>query len=610
MPVYVTRAHVTIGDTKKKDKRRGPIVPRHVFQVSDLRRTPYCFSTFIVTFLGFIIVSGGVMMTIIGYKPSILLPWYHSVNQTTRVNETEPSAIPSVLGEPGPLRVLVYVGPILMGIGVFAMMVAIVLFCEIKDRYFNNILPKTIPLQQRRDKMYDKIIEEFRKNYFRGIEVPLRVPRKRSKGRFSISLSHSGSIASFGRRLSHDLQKRFRKTSRDSQPEKPTTKPKPKRSITSKHLDLDSWMKTSSLPNIRHKDSIHSIYGVEIAMASKSCGPTLEKPQVERDANGVDNPAYRKSPPNKNVRAKLTKHASLDTSNRNKYVTTVIVHQEPNRRGDDTCVLLHTEPDNQTEMTAVSVYHESNNETEDNSVKSYLPELTNSRDRSLNHSMCGDSFDSVIDIDRDIELSDIYNEVQDNFECIPSPQARPKCLPSVVNNTSNQKDEICTCGTDKFCTEHASLGMDSGGSSLSLSWDNIPSEWNDSRRNTEPVVFYRRSFNNQTNNFLSDNLEYVRKASSSYSEMKGHSDLLTDSLNQNKETSNDSFDQKKVRGRHAIKTEPVKTRIGIFKSDSNLLRVGTYSLLRPYQQDNISLDSLCLTDEMLKNFEMAETAYI
>lgn len=600
MPVYVTRAHVTIGDAHKKERRRGPIVPRHVFQVSDIRRTPYCFSTFFVTFVGLIVVSGGVIMTIIGYKPSILLPWYHSINQTSQLNDTNPSAIPSVLGEPGPLRVLVYIGPILMGIGVFSMMVAIVLFCEIKDRYFNNILPKTIPGHQKRDKMYDKIIEEFRKNYFRGIEVPLKPPRKRSKGRFSFSLSRSGSLISFGRRLSHDFQKRFRKPSRDSQTEKQTTKPKQKRSTIRKHLVSDSWMKTSSLPNIRHKDSIHSIYGVENcqcpspARTTKSCGPTLEKLQAVKDANGVDNPAYKNSPPDKIARTKplLTKHESLDTSNKNKHVTTVIVHRELNNDSDDTSVVVH---------------RDSNLENESNLLKaSYLPELTTSRERSLNHSVYNESLDSIIDIDKDIKIS--YNEVNETNECIPSSQQRPTCLPS-LHVDHDKKGAKCTCETEVFCMEHASLGMDSGGSSLSLSWDNIPSEWNDSRRNTEPVVFYRRSFNNQANTCLSDNLDIIRKPSSSCADMQGHVEVSTGTNNKDA-GSFESLDQV----RDITKTEsikgPFKTKIGVFKSDSNLLRVGTYSLLRSSQHDTISLDSLSLTEDMLKNFEMAETAYI
>lgn len=584
MPVYVTRAHVTIGDAKKKKKqgRRGPIVPKHVFQFSDLRRTPYCFRTFFVTFLGFVVVAGGIVMTIIGYKPSILIPAYRSSNETVNNTETyETSAVPSVLGSPGPLRVLVYIGPIIMGLGVFSMMVAVVLFCEIKDRYFNNILPKTHPTARKKDKIYDKIINEFRKNYFRGIEVPLKPPvRRRSKGRFSFSLSRSGSLASFGRRLSHDFQKKFRRPSRDIQTEKITTKQK--RSTIRKVLVTDSWMKTSSLPNIRHKDSVNSINETECQehkspdRPSKSCGPTLEKLQAVRDANGVINFAYRESPPDKTVRVKppLTKHASLDTSNRNTHVTTVIVHRE------------------------------STNDTEDNSGKrSYLPELTTSSERALNHSFCDESTESVILIDRDISLEIPNNEYTQPYTCIPSHRSFSR-LPSVVSLEGN--DKTCTCGTETFCAEHASLGMDSGGSSLSLSWDNIPSEWNDARRNTEPVVFYKRSFNNQQNTSMKDEISTIHKTSSEFSGRK----CEMGSVSESNEISADLFLDPNIKDRMERKNGPFKTRIGIFKSDSNLLRVGTYSLLSSCPRDDISLDSLSLTDEMLQNFEMEETAHI
>ncbi|KAL4236226.1 hypothetical protein ACF0H5_004613 [Mactra antiquata] len=590
MPVYVTRAHVTIGDAKKKKKhaRRGPIVPKHVFQFSDLRRTPYCFRTFFVTFLGFVVVAGGVVMTIIGYKPSILLPAYRTSNDT--VNNTsestssiaETSAVPSVLGSPGPLRILVYIGPILMGLGVFSMMVAVVLFCEIKDRYFNNILPKTHPTARKKDKIYDKIISEFRKNYFRGIEVPLKPPqiRRRSKGRFSFSLSRSGSLASFGRRLSHDFQKKFRRPSRDIQTEKITTKPK--RSSIRKVLVSDSWMKTSSLPNIRHKDSVNSINETNDehktpGRSSKSCGPTLEKLQAVRDANGVVNFAYRESPPDKVVRSKppLTKHASLDTSNRNTHVTTVIVHRESTNDGDD------------------------------NSGKcSYLPELTTSKERALNHSFCDESAESVINIDKDINLEIPNNELNKLHASIPSHRSFSR-LPSALS--LEEKDKSCTCGTETFCAEHASLGMDSGGSSLSLSWDNIPSEWNDARRNTEPVVFYKRSFNNQqNNNSLKDEISTIHKTSSEFAQKK----LDMGNVSENNEVCLDMPLDLNKKFKKERRLGPFKTRIGVFKSDSNLLRVGTYSLLSSCPRDDVSLDSLSLTDEMLQNFDMEETAHI
>lgn len=578
MPVYVTRAHVTIGDASKKGSRRGPIVPKHVFQVSDIRHTPYCIRTFFATFIGFIIVSGGVIMTIIGYKPSILLPWYRSANETSYVNVTEPSAVPHILGEPGPLRVLVYIGPILMGLGAFAMMVSIVLFCEIKDRYFNNIVPKTEPDQRQRVDIYDKIIDEFRKNYFRGIEVPLRaVSRRKSKGRLSFSLSRSGSLLSFGRRLSQDFQrrKRERKASREIQTER-VTATKQKRATLKRLHETDSWMKTSSLPNIRHKESPYGFCSmgycscVSQTRTSRSCGPTLDKLQSMDSANGVDNPGFRDSPPGKRLHRPLTKHASLETHGANTHLTTVIVHRE------------------------------SNTEAEHERTNSFLPDLRCSSNREENHSRTVEETElSVIDIERDIELLprfSVDNEVKQS-------------IPNLVNSNQPENDdqaanEICTCGTDYYCKQHA-LGMDSGGSSLSLSWENIPSEWNDARRNTEPIVFYRRSISSIPHACMSDGAPSVQH---DVMDTPG-SHLCSDAENMQR---SDTYIQQNSSSSEELATEhrlspvgsPFRTKINIFKSDSNLFRARKYSLLRSNHSDNISLDSLNLTDDMLKHFEV------
>ncbi|XP_052777227.1 uncharacterized protein LOC128214673 [Mya arenaria] len=598
MPVYVTRAHVTIGDAnKKRSAKRGPIVPKHVFQVSDIRKTPYCARTFFVTFVGMLVVAGGIIMTIIGYKPGILLPWYRSANQTNInvTNVTEPSAVPSVLGEPGPLRVLVYIGPILMGLGVFSMMVSIVLFCEIKDRYFNNIIPKTMPEQRKKEIIYDRIIEEFRKNYFRGIEVPLRPPtRRKSKGRFSFSLSPTGSIMSFGRRLSHEFQKRKRKQSKESQTEKPPST-KTRRSIR-KLVESDTWMKTSSLPNIRHKDSFHNLHDMEcqctcaepVGRESRQCSRPPDHIQIV-DESGLDNPAYNDSPPDKRFRPPLTKHASLDTPGRNTYVTTVVVHRELASR-------MESEGDRRG--------------------SSVLPELRCSKyDPELKSNDSGDQNDSVIDIDKDIDVQftnvpDLNNEqlCRPVFTRTNTNETDSEILPGVTdNNIMHKMEDVCTCGSPGFCQQHT-LGMDSGDSSLSLSWDNIPSSWNDTRRNTEPIVVYKRSFNNVSGsasqlgslpqNISEDSDEGVQKPAYSWSsptsvtgETANHSRLPRTNVH------------RKIIG-------PFKTKVSVFKSDSNLLRVGMYSLLRRKQGDDISLESLNLTDDMLKNFEMAETGYI
>ena len=79
-------------------------------------------------------------MTLTGYKPSLILPRLDVENNIT-VNETRTNSERKVMGEPGPFRIMVYTGPIIMGIGFFGVMMAVVLFCEIKDRYLMAILP-------------------------------------------------------------------------------------------------------------------------------------------------------------------------------------------------------------------------------------------------------------------------------------------------------------------------------------------------------------------------------------------------------------------------------------------------------------------------------------
>lgn len=532
-------------------------------------------------------------MTIIGYKPSIMLPWYRSHNDTSFTNVTEPSAIPRLLGEPGPLRVLVYIGPILMGLGAFSMMVSIVLFCEIKDRYFNNIVPKTVHEQRQKVDMYDKIIDEFRKNYFRGIEVPLKaISRRRSKGRFSFSLSRSGSLVSFGRRLSHDFQKRKRerKASRESQTERVTSH-KHKRSSLRRVLDTDSWMKTSSLPNIRHKESPHCVFEIgecpcmAQTRTSQSCGPTLDKLQITDSANGVDNPAYRDSPPGKRLHRPLTKHASLETHENNKYLTTVIVHRE------------------------------SNTDAELERPASYLPELRCSSNREDTHSNHYSSQCSVIDIEKDIEMLPRFHVDNETTEIIPSSLTSLRPIPPIEdqNAAANEHREECTCGTDYYCKQHA-LGMDSGGSSLSLSWENIPSEWNDARRNTEPIVVYKRSPTNIPQTCMSDGTGSVQRTLSELSEHQIGENLAdTQQFDIGlKPEPSFSGDMAQKRRRSFI-AAPFRTKINVFKSDTNLTKAGKYSLLRPNQcdgADSISMESLNLTEDMLKNFEMTETAHI
>ncbi|KAH3695312.1 hypothetical protein DPMN_082769 [Dreissena polymorpha] len=440
-------------------------------------------------------------------------------------------------------------------------MVVIVLFCEIKDRYFNNILPKVHPKQRAKNQIYDRIIEEFRKNYFRGIEVPLKpTVRRKNKSRFSFSLSRSGSLLSFGRRLSHDFQRRKRKHSRESQTER-THHPKYRRPSIKKLTYNDTWMKTSSLPNIRHKESVPSIYQLQgnksdAKETTLSPKEPIKVPVKILSNNGLDNPAFTDLAIDSRVRPPLKKHSSLDTHDRNTHVTTVIVHRE-----------------------------------KDKSYMSggFLPELNCSRTepgQSPNYD--GYLDDSIINIDTDINL------IPNNEICL-SP-ATHMCYIDIDKGTDSggfgipqdrRRGNIdsCKCDETGFCELHA-LGMDSPEESLNLSWENIPSSSNE-RRNTEPIVFYKRSFNSVTN---SDS-----RMGSLTQSVEGHAD--DNSTHSPPKHAYHPLTPSKLFGRF-------KTSIMVCKSDSNLPQVGKHLLLQETDSDVISLDSLNLTDDMMKNFEL------
>ena len=175
MPVYVTGAHVTLGDgTHKRPHSKTSGTLKRPFYFKHTCKTPYCCRALLVIFSGLLLVCTGAIMTLTGYKPALILPWYTVENNTTD-NETQTNSERKVLGEPGPLRIMVYTGPIIMGVGFFGVMMAVGLFCEIKDRYLMAILPTKGEIRKTKKYMlYDMIINEFRKNYFRGIEVPIR----------------------------------------------------------------------------------------------------------------------------------------------------------------------------------------------------------------------------------------------------------------------------------------------------------------------------------------------------------------------------------------------------------------------------------------------------
>ena len=445
MPVYVTGAHVTLGDgSHKRPHSKNLETFKRPFYFKHTCKTPYCCRTLLVIFSGLVLVGTGAIMTLTGYKPALILPWYGVENNVT-VNETRTKPERKVLGEPGPFRIMVYTGPVVMGVGFFGVMMAVVLFCEIKDRYLMAILPTKGEIRKiKKDMLYDMIINEFRKNYFRGIEIPIKAKEKKERSfrRWSFSLSGSGSsFVSFARRHSHDLYKLVKR--------KHKAKEKWKNATFPKRSTSDKWMKTSSLPNIKQKSET-----VELQILPHSNQNIMdyyvngESKDVKRTAYvsdgediheiGVDNSAYNNSPSHKKTNIYCQTSDGLPAT-----YTTAVVHSDSN---------LDEAFPNGVE-SVLNFYNEDKIKDVRNSTSS---NTQSAKQYTLNLD-CGHEESKHKVIVHDTNNEDKYDQ---NSEC------------------KREDDPVDT------------LEMNSETSSLTLSWEGGPLEWSDARRNTEPCVLF------------------------------------------------------------------------------------------------------------------------
>ncbi|XP_062572671.1 uncharacterized protein LOC134234609 [Saccostrea cucullata] len=305
--MFVPRAHVHLSnpDSKRLWFSRRPS-RRNVIQRKlkwyECVRMPCLMPTLVGTAIGVLILISGTLMSFIGYNPRAFLgiPEEDHTNRF-RSNVTDTTAV-SVEG----LKVLAYVGPVFMGVGFFVMIIAVVLYCEIKEKYVCNILPQqNVNVKQvQKDVLYDMIIDEFRKNYFRGIQVPIQKRTKRQKSveeRYP-TLFKALSISTPALIITPEIQRKWKNSCEAS--------PNPSRSRRKKYI-YDTWLKTSSLPNIRARAGQRQALRNERRVhrravfqdrLSKSCDHhDMQSKSVDTDKDDrgscFDNPAYRTSPP-------------------------------------------------------------------------------------------------------------------------------------------------------------------------------------------------------------------------------------------------------------------------------------------------------------------------
>ncbi|XP_060078139.1 uncharacterized protein LOC132557636 [Ylistrum balloti] len=317
--MFVPRAHVYLEKPNKKSwfsgtSRPKSRQPKHKVNLVEYVRMPCLVPTFIGTIVGFMIICGGTFLCLMGYNPGKFLGYSTKTTNTfnsniSSTNITEPSVLVSSAPDLPNLKVLTYIGPVFMGIGFFVMMVAVVLYCEIKDKYVTHILPDRDVKQLRKDELYDMIISEFRKNYFRGIEVPLKSKTDQKENPMEKKLPtlfKALSISTPALLITPEMQRKWRDRDRNMSISVPISAKQVERvrivpiAVTRR----ESWLKTSSLPNIRPKSAIR-----EAMRASKKCrsqfvnNSEISKSFQENmgnltkdDTTGCDNPAFRDSP--------------------------------------------------------------------------------------------------------------------------------------------------------------------------------------------------------------------------------------------------------------------------------------------------------------------------
>ena len=316
--------------------------------------------TVISIIIGTLVIVSGALMSFVGYNPEVFAGPNTSGEEVVLRNVSTNGtylALKSPDTGPSRLKALTYIGPVFMGIGFFVMMVAAVLYCEIKDKYVTSVLPRKDVKQMKKEALYDMIIEEFRKNYFRGIELPIRKPssKKRKKAvekaeKELPTLLKALSMSQPALMITPDVQRKWHDDRKHRQV--PSTNKKRKRPP---HIS-EHWLKTSSLPNIRSKPTaqvhprVDNLYRQrKLAMkTSKSCDDRYYDTNIEnnlkddiRNTIGVDNPAFRTSPTEKTPQIQISPPTSPETSMTSRKTTDVIVHiQDDANDGDRKRILL------------------------------------------------------------------------------------------------------------------------------------------------------------------------------------------------------------------------------------------------------------------------------
>ncbi|GAB1601702.1 uncharacterized protein LOC115218496 [Argonauta hians] len=187
--MFVPRVRLHYNDTERpvfsSRRRRPKRKVRRPFKLADFINIPCLLPTLIGTLIGFLISIGGIAMSILGYYPESSI-----LNQNIRLPMKPPEPPRNIH-----LKVLAYIGPPIMAMGAFMVIVSCVMYCEFRDKYLR--VEDEIRIRSlKKEAIYELVVESFRRNYFRGIQLPFQQMTVKSTNSNELTSSSDSNMCS------------------------------------------------------------------------------------------------------------------------------------------------------------------------------------------------------------------------------------------------------------------------------------------------------------------------------------------------------------------------------------------------------------------------------
>lgn len=251
--MFVSHAKVRIVGLGGKSKKRGP--HRRRLAVKEVVRMPCLLPTTVTVVLGLMAVAGGAGMSVIGYVPS---DQTQNLTRLLRTNGSLPESYSGYDTRILTLKICSYIGPVVMAIGMFAMIVACVFYCEIMDKYA-ILVPDTRLAIYDKEELYEIIVGEMKKSYAQSLVTAYSKIAERNLLQDNQSNSGDGLPETIfsGKPDSLTLEQQIDLECEGYTPSPPI--PNKSYSVIQARIQRlrseDNWLKTSSLPNIRRSTS-------------------------------------------------------------------------------------------------------------------------------------------------------------------------------------------------------------------------------------------------------------------------------------------------------------------------------------------------------------------